>query len=229
MKSKYYIMIVILSLIPLLFSTTIPFATARRLYLNTPLVSEHTRRMDPKLYVVSLQEGVQYTIDIYVSSSWGLDIAIKISDRPYALSGYIVDTDSYVGDIMNFLASRTGDYYILVKAKSGSGFFDIRVDFGITNPATGPMTKFFGGMYSLILILPSAIIFLVGMFILLLIRKKQQDSVNKKDLYTKTFYQEKKVEKDALEGKGEVRFCPFCGHKIERLANYCSNCGNLIT
>lgn len=222
-------MIVILSLIPLIFSTTVPFATARRLYLNTLLNSEHTRRMDPKLYVVSLQEGNQYTIDVDVSSSWGLDIAIKISDRPYALSGYIVDSDSYTGDIMNFMASRTGDYYILISAKVGSGFFDIRVDTGITNPATGPLTEFIGGMYLLILLLPSAIIFLVGMFILLLIRKKQQDSLIKKDLYTKTFYQEKKAEKDTLEGKDEARFCPFCGNKIQTFAKFCSNCGNSIT
>lgn len=221
-------MIVILSLIPLIFSTTLPFASTRRLYLDTLLNGEHTGSMDRKLYVISLQEGNQYTIDVDVSASWGMDIVIKISNTPYVLSGDIVDSETYTGDIMNFLASRTGDYFILIRAKSGSGYFDIRVDTGITNPPTAPITKFFGGMYLLVLILPSVIIFLVGMFILLIIRKKKQSEFVGKKITPQTYYQGKKVEKDVLVEKDEVMFCPICGTKIQSLAKFCSNCGNSI-
>jgi len=63
---------------------------------------------------------------------------------------------------MHIMASRTGDHYIQITSKSGSGFFDIRIDDGITNSATGPLREFSGSLYLIVLILPSAIILLIG-------------------------------------------------------------------
>jgi hypothetical protein len=179
--------------------------------------------------VISLIGGLEYTINVDVEDFWEMDIKIKISPNPYIVAGQMVDSNTYTGDIMNFIPSRSGNYYILIISKSYSGFFDIRVDWGITSPATASITPFFGGIYLLVLILPSSIISLVGMFILLLIRKRQKNSIIKKELYTKTFNQEKKVKKIALEGKGDVKFCPICGNNIQPYAQFCSNCGNSIT
>jgi len=229
MKSKYYIIIAVISIIPLIFSTTLPYAFAKRLDLNTPLTDQHTSRSSPRTFVISLIGGLEYTINVDVLDLWYMDIKIKISPNPYIVAGQMVDSNSYTGDIMNFIPSRSGNYYILIIAKSGSGFFDIRVDWGITSPATALPTPFYGGIYLLVLILPSSIIFLVGMFILLLIRKKQKDQTIRKEVYTKTLYQEKEVEKVALVGQDEVKYCPICGNKIQRFAQFCANCGNSIT
>ncbi|MGB5912056.1 MAG: zinc ribbon domain-containing protein [Promethearchaeia archaeon] len=229
MKSKFYIIVAVISIIPLIFSTALPYAFAKRLDLNTPLTDQHTSRSSPRTYVIPLIEGLEYTINVDVLDFWYMDIKIKISPNPYIVAGQMVDSNSYTGDIMNFMPSRSGNYYILIIAKSGSGFFDIRVDWGITSPATALLTPFYGGIYLLVLILPSSIIFLVGMFILLLIRKKQKDQIIRKEYYTKTYYQEKQVETDALLGHDEVKFCPICGNKIQRFAQFCANCGNSIT
>ena len=230
MKSKFYIIVAVISIIPLIFSLTLPYAFAKRLYLNTPLALQHTSRSSPRTFVIPLIEGLEYTIDVDVDEFYAMDITIKISPNPYIVAGQMVDSISYTGDIMNFMPSRSGNYYILIIGDSySSGFFDIRVDLGITSPATAPLTPFFGGIYLLVLILPSSIIFLVGMFILLLIRKKQKDQIIRKELYAKTPYQEKKVEKEASVGQDEVKFCPFCGTKIQRSAQFCANCGNSIT
>ena len=178
--------------------------------------------------MITLIGGLEYTINVDVLDFWDMDIKIKISPNPYIVAGYSVDSNSFTGDIMNFMPSRSGNYYILIIAKSGSGFFDIRVDWGITSPATALLTPFYGGIYLLVLILPSSIIFLVGMFILLLIRKKQKNQIIRKEIYAKTHYQEEKVEKHALMEQDDVNFCPFCGNRIKRLAQFCANCGHSI-
>ncbi|MFX1269430.1 MAG: hypothetical protein ACFFAK_15835, partial [Promethearchaeota archaeon] len=209
MKSKFYIIVAVISIIPLIFSTTLPYAFAKRLDLGITLADQHTSRSSPRTYVITLIGGQEYTIDVDVLDLWYMDIKIKISPNPYIVAGQEVDSNSYTGDIMNFVPSRSGNYYILIIAKSGSGFFDIRVDWGITSPATALLTPFYGGIYLLVLILPSSIIFLLGMFILLLIRKRQKDQIIRKAVYTETHYQEKKGEKDALVGQDEIKFCPF--------------------
>ena len=228
MKSKFYIMVAVISIIPLLFSTTLPYVFAKRLELNTPLIDQHTSESSPRTYVITLIGGLEYTINVDVLDFWDMDIKIKISPNPYIVAGYIVDSNSFTGDIMNFMPSRSGNYYILIIAKSGSGFFDIRVDWGITSPPTAPLNPFYGGIYLLVLILPSSIIFLVGMFILLLIRKKQKNQIIQKEIYGKTHYQEEKVEKHALMEQDDVNFCPVCGNRIKRLAQFCANCGHSI-
>ncbi len=229
MKSKFYVIVVVLSIIPLIFSTPLPYTFAKSLDLDTPLTDQHTSRSSPRMYVIPLIEGLEYTINVDVDLIWEMDIKIKISPNPYVVAGQMVDSNSNTGDIMNFVPSRSGNYYILIISKLYSGYFDIRVDWGKTNTATAPLTPFFGGIYLLVLILPSSIIFLVGMFILLLLRKKQKDQIIRKEIYAKTHYQEKKVEKDALVEQNEVKFCPFCGIKIQRSAQFCANCGNSIT
>ncbi|MFX1329717.1 MAG: zinc ribbon domain-containing protein [Promethearchaeota archaeon] len=230
MKSKFFIMVAVISIIPLIFSTTLPYAFAKRLDLNTPLTDQHTSRSSPRTYVITLIGGLEYTINVDVLDFWYMDIKIKISTNPYIVAGQMVDSNSYTGEIVNFMPSRSGNYYILIIGDSySSGFFDIRVDLGTTSPATAPLTPFYGGIYLLVLILPSSIISLVGMFILLLIRKKQKDQIIQKEVYTKIHYQEKEVDADALVRQNEVKFCPICGNKIQRFAQFCANCGNSIT
>ncbi|MFX0026924.1 MAG: hypothetical protein ACFE8M_10990 [Candidatus Hermodarchaeota archaeon] len=204
MKSKFYILVAVISLIPLIFSIPLPYTFAKSVDLDTSLTEQHISRSSPRMYVITLIEGLEYTINVDVDLIWEMDIIIKISPNPYIVAGQMVDSNSNAGDIMNFVPSRSGNYYILIISKLYSGFFDIRVDWGITNTATAPLTPFFGGIYLLVLILPSSIIFLVGVFIILLIRKKQKDQLIRKEIYTKTHYQDKKVEKDTLFGQDEL-------------------------
>lgn len=216
MKRKNIIILIIISLIPLIFSTTLPYVLAKRLSLNNLSSIEHIYSFESKLYVISLQKGNLYTINALSSGSWDMDITIKISDTPYILAGQTVDEISNNGDIMNFVASRTGDHYIQINSKSGSGFFDIRIDNGITNPATGPLRKFSSSLYLLVLILPSVIILLVGIGIPLISRKRSKSILIKKSFTSEARQKEKE----------EGYFCPFCGSKIESFLQICPKCGS---
>lgn len=216
MKRKNIIILIIISLIPLIFSTTLPYVLAKRLSLNNLSSIEHIYSFESKLYVISLQEGNLYTINVLSSGSWDMDITIKISDTPYILAGQTVDEISNNGDIMNFVASRTGDHYIQINSKSGSGFFDIRIDNGITNPATGPLRKFSSSLYLLVLILPSVIILLVGIGISLISRKRSKSILIKKSFTSEVRQKEKE----------EGYFCPFCESKIESFLQICPKCGS---
>ena len=148
-----------------------------------------------------------------------MDLFIKISDTPYILAGKMVDTITNTDEIMHFNASRTWEHYIQITSKSGSGFFDIRIDEGITNSATGPLRDFFGSTYLLVLILPTIIILLIGIGISLFLKKWSRDD----NLYpwrkksSENIYRKK--------GKEEENFCSFCGSKIEKSQQICSNCG----
>lgn len=216
MKRNNIIILIIISLIPLIFSTTLPYVLAKRLSLNILSSTEHIYGFEPKLYVISLQKGNLYTINALSSGSWDMDITIKISDTPYILAGQTVDEISNNGDIMNFVASRTGDHYIQINSKSGSGYFYIRIDNGITNPATGPLRKFSSSLYLLVLILPSVIILLVGIGISLISRKRSKSILIKKSFTSEVRQKEKE----------EGYFCPFCGSKIESFLQICPKCGS---
>ena len=230
MKRNHILILIALSLIPLVFSTIIPFASAKRLNLNI-LSSEgnHVYDHESQLYVSSFQEGNQYTINVFISSFWDTDVLIKISDTPYILAGKMVDTITNTDEIMHFNASRTGDHYIQITSKSGSGFFDIRIDEGITNSATGPLRDFFGSTYLLVLILPSTIILLIGVVISLFLKK--QNKKKKDNLYpwrkksSENLYRKKETNVYRKKEKEEEYFCTFCGSKIEKSQQTCSNCG----
>jgi len=217
-KSISVLIIIIICVIPLAFTTTFPLMSPRRLHLDTIQVSEHTRSFEqPKKYNIHLEQGNQYTIIVDVNIFWALDVVLRISESPYMLTGYRVDTVSYTGETMHFTAPHTGDYYIQVFGSSGSGFFDIGVETGITSPATGPNVNFFNGTYLIILILPTALILLVGLVILLIINRRKKSSLIKKP-YTVSPY--RKVEKE----EEEVKFCQYCGNQIDSNVARCPHC-----
>ena len=219
---KKYISILILvscSLIPLLFTSTIPFVAYRRLDVGSSLSSEHGRTGEQKLIVITLEAGSEYTI-IMFSGPWDMDVSIRIGETPYMINGLSVDSGSTQGETMHFTAPHTGDFYIQVVGSSGSGFFDIGVETGITSPATGPNVEFFNGTYLIILILPPALILLVGLIILLLINRRKKSSLIKKP-YTASPY--RKVEKEE-KGEKEIKFCQYCGNKIDSNVTTCPHC-----
>jgi len=216
-KFKVLLTIIVISLIPLIFTASIPYALPSRLDLDSLKQSEHSWGFPPKMYVISLQQGQQYTINIIVNSFWEMDVGIKICDMPYAISGQQVDSSSFISEIMHFTAIKTGEYYIQVSF-SGSGFFDIRVDSGITNPSTGSSTEFFDISYLLVLILPTIIIMLIGISILIFKTRKPLSIPKDKPIETT------KKEKPKVEEPKKKIFCQFCGNEITHSTNVCYNC-----
>lgn len=228
-KYKSILLIIIVSLIPLLFTTTIPYALNSRLYINSTRISEHTWGIFPNSYVTSLQQGNQYTITVEVSSFWNMNVGIRIGDTPYMISGYIVDSSGYSDEVTNFMATRTGDYYIQVIAE-GSGFFDITIELGITNPPTGASNEFFDVTYLLVLILPCVIIMSIGIFIFILRtkRKKRLLIVPKTTTTINPYKEENKEEKESVIEIKVKNFCQFCGSEIKESLNVCPHCNSQI-
>ena len=188
----------------------------KKLSLNTLEIAEHAWSFElPKTYVISLEGGQQYTVYIDVDTFWDMDLAIKISETPYMITGMEVDVGTYSGETMHFTAPRTGDYYIQIGVNSGSGFFDIGVDSGITSPATGPNVKFFNGSFLIVLILPTIFILLFSLIILLLKRKRKSYAYVEKSRPTPVI---KKVEEE------KVLFCQYCGNEIATNLKTCPNC-----
>jgi hypothetical protein len=219
-KYKSILIIIIVSIIPLAFTTTIPYVFPKRLSLNTLEIAEHAWSFElPKKYVISLEGGQQYTIYIDVDTFWDMDLAIKISEMPYMITGMEVDVASHSGETMHFTTPRSGDYYIQIGVNSGSGFFDIGVDSGITSPATGQNVEFFNGTYLFVLILPTLLILIFSLIILLMkARRKSYAYIKKPGVITPT----KKVEKD------EVFFCQYCGNEITLNIKTCPNCNTPV-
>ena len=218
-KRTALLMLGICSLLPLLFTTTIPYVLPTRLNLDSIKMSQHSWTNEFKSYVIGLEEGSQYTIFVDISVFWGMDISLRIGEAPYMINGFSVESGSNTGERMHFTASKTGDYYIQVKVNSGSGYFDIIVESGLTGSATGSNTEFFNGLLVLIFILPSVIILAVGILLIRIIssKTKKAPTLNK----YMVGYEEKK---DGIGTKEEMTVCEYCGTEIKNHLKKCPNC-----
>ncbi len=222
-KYKPILILVICSLIPLLFTTTIPYALPSELHLNSLKETEHSGTYEIKLYVIALEAGSQYTIDVDISTFWGIDISLRIAETPYMIKGFSVDSTGYTGATMHFTASKTGDYYIQVKVNSGSGFYDIIVESGTTDPATGPTDDFFDVLYLLVLILPSIFILAVGLIIL-----KKRPLIRKKRQFISVYKKVEDEKKDVSVKKEELMICSYCGSEINKNLKICPQCNTSL-
>ena len=230
-KPKPIFILVFCSLIPLLFTATIPYAIPTKLHMNSRINNEHGSTGGFNMYVITLEEGSQYTIDVDTDSFWGMHIAIRIAETPYMINGFSVDTGSSSGETMHFTALKTGDYYIQLKIHSGRGFFHIEVESGTIGSATGPNVEFFDFLYLLVLILPSVSIVVLG----LLIMKRRASyperihTRNTTNIYKKSKKEEKAVlvnkeENDILAKKEDVMICEYCGSEINKYLKKCPSC-----
>jgi len=218
-KIKPILILLIVSLIPLLFTATIPYALPTRLHLDTRKSTEHGSNWEVQLYTINLREGSQYTIDVDISDFWGMDISLRIGETPYMIKGFSVDSREYTGATMHFTASTSGDYYIQVKVNSGSGFYDIIVESGTTDPATGTTTDFFDISYLLVLILPSIFILAVGLIIL-----KKRPVLRKKRKFISVYKKVEDKKKDVSVKKEELMICSYCGSEINKNLKICPQC-----
>ncbi|MHA1472946.1 MAG: hypothetical protein ACTSQW_07610 [Promethearchaeota archaeon] len=216
-KYKKILIVVVCSLIPLLFTSTIPFAAHTRLDPNSIRSNEHGWTGEQLLYVISLESGSDYTIIVF-SGSWSMDVSIKVGETPYMINGLSVDSSSTHEERMHF-TSKSEENYIQIKVNSGSGFFYIEVESGTTGSATGSTTEFFDVSYLLVLAIPSIFILAVGLFILKKIaaRPERKPSIN---IYRK----KEKEDQDMLEINEDVMICESCGVEIKKKLKKCPNC-----
>jgi len=221
-KYKSGLILVFCSLLPLLFTSTIPFALHTRLHLNSINSNEHGWSGELKLYAITLESESEYTI-ILNSGSWSMDVSIRIGETPYMINGLSVDSGSSNGERMHFTTSKSGEYFIQIKVNSGSGFFYILVESGTTGSATGSSVTFFDASYLLVLILPSVFIFVVG----LLIMRKIAARPERKPL-TNIYKRIKKEGNDTLDTNVDAMICEFCGVEINKHLKKCPNCQAIL-
>ncbi len=216
---KPIFILVFCSLIPLLFTATIPYAIPTKLHMNSSINNETGTSGSFVMYVITLEEGSQYTIDVDTSSFWGMHVSIRIAETPHMIVGFSVESGSSSGETMHFTALKTGDYYIQMKINSGGGFFDISVESGTIGSATGVNIEFFDASYLLVLILPSIFIGAVGLLIL-----RRRASVPERKPTINIYKRVKKEEKAVLVKKEEVLICEYCGSEINKYQKKCPNC-----
>ena len=217
-KYKSRLILVFCALAPLLFTSTIPFASHTRLHLNSITGNEHGWSGEQKLYMITLEADSEYTI-VVNSGSWSMDVSIKIGETPYMINGISVDSGSTYEERMHLTTSTSGEHFIQIKVNSGSGFFYILVESGTTGSATGSNVTFFDVSYLLVLLLPSVFILAVG----LLIFKKKASMPERKPLiniYRKGY----KEDKDSLVTNDDVMICEYCGVEINKSLKKCPNC-----
>ncbi|MFX0073912.1 MAG: hypothetical protein ACFE96_00610 [Candidatus Hermodarchaeota archaeon] len=217
-KRKSILILVICSLVPLLFTTVIPFTTHRRIDIDSSLSNQHGWTGDQKLYVIALESGSEYTI-IMFSGPWDMDVSIRIGETPYMINGVFVDSGSTQGETMHFTPSKSGDHYIQIKVKSGSGFFYFVVESGITDPATGTNEAFLDVSYLLVLILPSVFVIAIGALIL-----KRRASRPEKKPFINIYRKEYWTKKAPSVSKEELVICEHCGVEFPKNIKKCPNC-----
>lgn len=222
-KYKPILIIVICSLIPLLFTAIIPYVLPTKLHMNSRINNEHGSSGGSIMYVISLEEGSQYTIDVDTDSFWGMHVSIRISETPYMINGFSVESGSSSGETMHFTASKTRDYYIQLKIYSGGGFFDISLDSGTVGSATGSNVEFFDVSYLLVLILPSVFILAIGLIIL-----KKRASIPERKPFISVYGRGDKPEKEDLVEKEEVMICEYCGREIKKSLKICPHCNTTL-
>jgi len=208
-KYKSILILVLCSLVPLLFTSTIPFALPTRLHLNSINSNESFRGGEQRLYSITLESGSEYTITVN-SGPWSMDISIRIGETPYIINGLSIDSSS--------THEETGEYFIQLKVNSGSGFFYILVESG-PGSSTGSNVNFFDVSYLLVLVLPSVFILAMGLLIMRKIaaRPERKPSIN---IYRKI----EKEDKDLLEINEDVMICEYCGVEIKKKQKKCPNC-----
>jgi len=222
-KYKTILILVICSLIPLLFTATIPYVLPTKLHLNSLKSNDHSWTGEIKLYVITLEAGSQYTIDVDTDPFWGMDVSLRIGETPYMINGFSVDSGSSSGETMHFTALKTGDYYIQMRTNSGGGFFDISVESGTVGSATGSNVGFFDVSYLLVLILPSVFIFAVWFIIL-----KKRASIPERKPIISVYKRWDKPEKEDLVEKEEVMICEFCRKEIKKSLKKCPHCNTTL-
>ena len=222
-KYKPILILVFCSLIPLLFTAIIPYVLPTKLHLNSLKRNDHSWTSEIKLYVITLEEGSQYTIDVNIDSFWGVDMSLRIGETPYMIEGFSVDSGSSTGETMHFTASKTGDYYIQIIVNSGGGFYDIIVESGTIGSATGTTLEFFDVSYLLVLILPCVFIFVMGLIIL-----KRRASIPERKPFISVYKRWDKHEKEDLVEKEEVMICEYCGREIKKFLKKCPHCNTSL-
>lgn len=222
-KYKPILILVICSLIPLLFTTIIPYVLPTKLHLDSLKSNDHSWTGEIKLYVITLEEGSQYTIDVDTDPFWGMDVSLRIGETPYMINGFSVDSGSSSGETMHFTALKTGDYYIQMRANSGGGFFDISVDSGTVGSATGPNLEFFDVSYLLVLILPSVFILAIALIIL-----KRRASRPERKTFISVYKRWERPEKEDLVEKEELMICEYCGREIKESLKKCPHCNTTL-
>jgi len=172
-RQKKTLILVIIPLIPLLLSTTIPYVLGTKLSLNKQYYVSNSKKM----LFVTLERENQYTIFADTGLDWSYlngyyKSSLKISETPYMITGYTVKCDDETGEIiMHFIPSKTGDHYIQIINSEYS--FDIIIFSGKLYLETGRTVEFFDATYLSVLIGPSIILFLVVGFYLTKVGRKQ--------------------------------------------------------
>ena len=222
-KNKHILILVICSIVPLLLTAIIPYVLPTKLHLDSLKSNDHSWTGEIKLYVITLEEGSQYTIDVDTDPFWGMDVSLRIAETPYLIEGFSVDSGSSSGETMHFTALKTGDYYIQMRTHSGGGFFDISVDSGTVGSATGLNVEFFDVSYLLVLILPSVFILAIGLLIL-----KKRASRPERKPFISVYGRGDKSKKEDLVEKEEVMICEFCGREIKKFLKICPHCDTTL-
>lgn len=214
MMKKYVSRLILIacSLVPLLFTSIIPYTLPKKLNVDSIAGNQHGWSGELKLYSITLKAGYDYTITVN-SGAWSMDASIKIGETPYMINGLSVDGSSSYEEVMHFSAVKSGDYYIQLNIKSGSGFYYILVESGTTGSATGSNIAFFDVSYLLVLVLPSLFILVVGLLIL-----RKLASMPEKKPFTTISNRLEKVKKENL------MICEFCGVEINKNLKKCPNC-----
>jgi len=218
-KYKSILILVLCSLVPLLFTATIPFALPTRLDRNS-IFNDHGWTGEKILYAITLESGFEYTITVN-SGPWSMDILIRIGETPYMINGLSVDSSSTYEERMHFTTSKSGDYYIEIKVNSGSGFFYILVESGKTGSATGSNVNFFDVSYLLVLVLPSVFILAVGFLIMRKIASRPE-----RKPFINIYKRIRKEGEDSLDTNVDVMICEYCGIEIKKNLKKCPNCRN---
>jgi hypothetical protein len=182
------------------------------------LGSEHGWTGEQKLYSITLESGSDYTI-VVNSGSWEMDVLLRIGETPYMINGLSVDSASTHEERMHFTASKSGEYFIQMKVKSGSGYYYIEVETGLTGSASGSNEQFFDVSYLLVLLLPSVFILAVGLLIMRKIAKRPERKP-RINIYKRL----KKEEQDLLVTNEDVMICESCGVEINKNLKRCPNC-----
>lgn len=204
---------------------SLQLSQAAQLALNKKLKNQHASQFDRPRYYIAVPIG-KIRVKIAWDSFWGMDLKLEVfSDLNYTTRlGLSDNAAGYTSERVDLTIEQAMTIYISVSAKSGSGFFSIRV---YNNAYIARQeTK----MISIIVAIVVGVLVVISAGVIIYIRNSEGISRWRARVSPQNPYQQRQEEsfqqtKKEIKGRNLV-ICSNCGNKTPRSDKFCKFCGN---
>lgn len=202
---------------------SLQLSQAAQLALNQKLKNQHTSQFDRPRYYITVPTG-NIHVKVAWDSFWEMDLKLEVFSNQNSTNRLGLSDTGGTSERVDLTIEQAMTIYIEVSAKSGSGFFSIRVfnDAYIARQETK--------MITIIVAIVVGVLVVISAGFIIYKRNSRGISRWRHRVSPQNLYQQKQEEsfqqtKKEIKGRNLV-ICSNCGNKTPRSNKYCKFCGN---